>query len=329
MVYAPVRIATLNRYEHFRRCLESLENNSWAQYTEIYVSVDYPSKEEHWEGYRKIRAYLEEKEKRNSFAKLNVYVQEKNLGSSGNSIFLANIVFERHDRAIYLEDDIETAPNFLEYMDKAMEWAADNDKVYCVCGYFQPKKKSLIYQTVADNNLFLRTAFNPWGVGHFKDKRQKRKETISREWLDSVARNNKQMMLLFKYRKYSFWMLVTEYLVKKSPVFLNAKGELRGIDIVVDIYMTLNEMYAVFPVVSKTRNWGFDGSGINCGPQKIDDKKFQLDDRTSFNIAENDPIIIDQEIMKQTSWGGLPNKLELYRAVIYYFIYRIALWFKR
>lgn len=329
MIYAPVKIITLNRYEHFRRCLESLENNTWAEYTEVFVSVDYPTKEEHWEGYKKIRAYLEEKEQENAFSKLNIYVQDKNLGPSGNSNFLEKIIFKKYDRMVTLEDDIETSPNFLEYMDKAMEWAANNDRVYCVCGYFQPKKKSLIYQSVVDYNLFLRTAFNPWGVGHFKAKRQRLRETISKEWLNSVARNNKQMKLLFRYRKYSFWMLVTEYLVKKSSVFLNARGDLRGIDIVVDIYMLLNEMYAVFPVVSKTKNWGFDGSGVNCGLQEIDYEKFQLDDRTSFEIAKKDPAIIDKEIMKKTSWGGLPNKLELYRALLYYFIYRIALLFKR
>lgn len=329
MVYAPVKIATLNRYEHFKRCLESLENNTWAKYTEIYVSVDYPTKEEHWEGCGKIRAYLEEKKKENGFAKLHVYVQEKNLGPSGNNKFLQALIFEKYDRLISLEDDIETAPNFLEYMDKAMEWGADNDKVYCVCGYFQSKKRGVLYQTVSKNNMFLKAAYNPWGVGLYREKKRVFLETVTNEWLDNMAGNNKKMFQLFQYRKYSFWMFVIGYLMKKLPVFFNEQGEVRKIDIVVDIYMLFNEMYAIFPVVSKTRNWGFDGSGVNCGQQGVDSEKFSLDDRMSFEIKEDDPIIIDKEIMKKTSWAGLPNKLELYRAVICYFIYRIALPFKR
>lgn len=329
MIYAPVRITTLNRYEHFKRCLESLEDNTWARYTEVFVSVDYPVAERHWEGYKKIREYLEEKENNNTFAKLNVFVQEKNLGPGGNSGFLENIIFEKYDREIALEDDIETAPNFLEYMDKALEWGADNDRVYGVCAYYQPKKKSVLYSAVKEYNMFLRTAYNPWGVGLFREKKRKLKETVSKEWLDSISKNNQEMLQLFQYRKYTFWMFSVGYLTKKLPVFFNKQGEVRCIDIIVEIYMSLNGMYAIFPVVSKTRNWGFDGSGENCARQKGDTQKYQLDDRMSFEIADDDPVLIDETIMKKISWGGLPNKLELYRAVVYYFLYRIKVLFKR
>ena len=58
MKYAPVIIPTLCRYEKFVQCMESLRKNSWAKYTEIYVAVDYPSKESHWEGYNRICEYL-------------------------------------------------------------------------------------------------------------------------------------------------------------------------------------------------------------------------------------------------------------------------------
>lgn len=329
MIYAPVKIITLNRYEHFKRCLESLEGNTWAKYTEVFISVDYPVTEHHWEGYKKIRKYLAEKENNNAFAKLHIFVQEKNLGPSENSKFLERIIFEKYDREIALEDDIETSPNFLEYMDKTMEWGADNDKVYCVCAYFQPKKKrGVLYDAISQNNIFLKIAFNPWGVGLYRDKKRKLIETISKEWLDNIGRNNRQMWKLFQYRKYTFWMFSIEYLMKKSPVFFNKQGKVRTIDITVDIYMLLNDMYAIFPVVSKTKNWGFDGSGINCVQQNVDYTKFQLDEKKSFEFAPNDPLWIDKEIMKKTSWGGLPNKIEICRAIIYYFLYRVKLMFK-
>lgn len=37
MVYAPVCIPTLNRYEHLKELIESLQQNSWAQYTDLYI----------------------------------------------------------------------------------------------------------------------------------------------------------------------------------------------------------------------------------------------------------------------------------------------------
>ena len=54
MIYAPVLIPTLCRDEHFIRCIESLKRNAWAKYTDIYIALDFPCKESHWDGYNKI-----------------------------------------------------------------------------------------------------------------------------------------------------------------------------------------------------------------------------------------------------------------------------------
>ena len=40
--YAPVIIPTLSRFEHFKRCWESLENCTGADKTEVFVALDYP-----------------------------------------------------------------------------------------------------------------------------------------------------------------------------------------------------------------------------------------------------------------------------------------------
>ena len=57
--YAPIYIPTLCRDEHFITGLESLKKNRWAKYTDVYIALDYPAKESHWEGYRKICEYLD------------------------------------------------------------------------------------------------------------------------------------------------------------------------------------------------------------------------------------------------------------------------------
>lgn len=45
MIYSPVIIPTLNRYEHFRECLESLEHCVDADKTTVYIGLDYPPSE--------------------------------------------------------------------------------------------------------------------------------------------------------------------------------------------------------------------------------------------------------------------------------------------
>ena len=50
MIYAPIYIPTLCRYEHFKQCIESLAQCEGASETEVYVALDYPAKESHLEG---------------------------------------------------------------------------------------------------------------------------------------------------------------------------------------------------------------------------------------------------------------------------------------
>ena len=56
MDIVPVMIVTLCRYEHLVRCIDSLRRNKLAVETELYIGLDYPLKQEHWEGYNKICA---------------------------------------------------------------------------------------------------------------------------------------------------------------------------------------------------------------------------------------------------------------------------------
>ena len=58
MIYAPVAVWTLNRYEHLRCCIDSLKKNKYAIDTEVYISLDFPPSEGYQEGYDKVRAYL-------------------------------------------------------------------------------------------------------------------------------------------------------------------------------------------------------------------------------------------------------------------------------
>ena len=69
LICAPVIIPTLNRAEHFVRCIESLKKCKYAERTEIFISVDFPFLKRHEEGYDKIKKYL-----KGTFSKFSVPV---------------------------------------------------------------------------------------------------------------------------------------------------------------------------------------------------------------------------------------------------------------
>ena len=113
MIYAPVIIPTLNRYEHFCKCLESLEVCTGAEYTDVYIALDYPPSDKYVDGWKKVDAFLQEKEKNNNFKSLIVYRRKENyfFSDKGNLKTAIEDLPRTVERFIYSEDDNIFSPN--------------------------------------------------------------------------------------------------------------------------------------------------------------------------------------------------------------------------
>ena len=55
MIYYPIIIPTLNRYEHFKRCVESLAKNIHSDKTERVIGFDFPPSNKYFDGYEKMK----------------------------------------------------------------------------------------------------------------------------------------------------------------------------------------------------------------------------------------------------------------------------------
>lgn len=256
--FAPVTIPTLCRYEHFKRCIESLSRCTWAEYTDVYVALDYPAKESHWEGYRKIKSYLESCGNM-TFKSLNVIVREKNygIGPNGNYITLINELWKKYDKRIGTEDDNEFSPNFLVYMNKMLEKFKDDERVCCVCGY----NRNVTIPEYYKNNYYIARSYVAWGVGYWKHKTIPEKYS-SWEYLRSLIIDGETYHIL-EDRGPSF----VEGLMSMLKV-----GKFHA-DMQIALYETFEYKYNVCPTITKVRNHGNDGTGVHS-PKKI----------TTFNV---------------------------------------------
>ena len=256
MIYAPVIIPTLCRDQHFVRCIESLRRNPWAKYTDVYIGLDYPAKEAHWDGYRKISAYLEQPFP--EFHAVHIYRREKNVGASTNSGLLRKAAMQNSDRFIYLEDDLEVSPNFLEYMDKAlMEYEKDPD-VVMVTGYSYP-----LEWEAARGSTIVKQNFNGsmWGVGMWHPKRNEvlhylRHNGLNKDFSRAYRSGSLESMIDFAIKDY---VNLCEGGWCGKNAFLN-----KITDIAMRIYLAVQNKYAIMPLISKVRNHGYDGSGQYC-----------------------------------------------------------------
>lgn len=278
MEYAPVIIPTLNRYKHLERCLDSLSKNRWANLTEVYISVDYPPSEKYAEGHRKVLALLKSYDF-SAFKDIHVIYQDQNLGAKGNSDFLYSLVRRNNNCVIYSEDDNEFSPNFIEYIDKCLEFFKDDPNIVFICG---ATDVNWVSQEGAD---IIKTKFCPsYGLGIFLQKM----DLLIAEGKDFLlSRNNwtfSTFYRLFRRNKFLFSKYICEILLANKGLFWLQDGELNFCDTVISIYLHLSDYYSITPVIPVSRTFGNDGSGVNMPVLKQVVEK-PIDDNSFFNMS--------------------------------------------
>jgi hypothetical protein len=244
--FAPVFIPTLNRYDHFRRCVESLSLCKNADNTDLVVALDYPLNDSHWEGYRKIDNYLGSIE---GFKSVNIIRRDVNYGFLRNFTDGSLRVFENHDRIIYTEDDNEFSPGFLDYINDGLQKHEKNPRVFAVCGYNFPIRMPDDYQF----DIYYAQAYCAWGFGSWKEKflniYSLSKPEIS---------NDKKVLHRLK------WIMPKPYDVLRKDL----TSDKIYIDGRINYYLLKHNMGCIFPYYPLVKNTGFDGTGEHCG---IDD----------------------------------------------------------
>ena len=249
--YAPVIIPTLNRYEHFKRCLESLEHCTGANKTDIYVGLDYPPSEKYVDGWEKIDRYLVDKEKKNCFNNLIVCRRKYNCGMGkpgSNYDLLKKDVEKISDRFIFSEDDNEFSPCFLEFMNKALEFYRDDPMVLYVSAYTSP-----IFKGMTSDKTFFGIDTPAYGLGQWSNKKEA--DLYSNEELSKdLCKSFKKSLRLFWTYPAIFGMAL--FMIKKNAQY----GDVRR-----SMYNMFHHTYTLQPSTSLTRNWGCDGSGLHSG----------------------------------------------------------------
>ena len=157
-------------------------------------------------------------------------------------------VLESYDRVVVLEDDLETSPGFLRYMNSSLETYKEKDQVMQVSG-FMVKSRPWASQTG-----FLRVSTS-WGWA-----------TWRRAWLkyrSDVENLSKEVELKgkaeFDLDGYSFHF---------EELTRNVSGDLNTWAVRWYASIFLNDGLCLYPKKSLVRNIGFDGTGENCHASK-------------------------------------------------------------
>ena len=234
----PVAVFCYKRLDHLQRTLEALSRNHGAVETDVIVFSDAARSDHEKADVDRVRRYVETLTGFKSVT-LNKYTQNKGLRRSITEGVTE--VCRDFGAAIVLEDDIETAPYFLTFMNECLEQYADTKEVLAVSGFSYIDRK-------VEGTYFISQPLC-WGWATWKDRWDEYDTTTSSEFglsKDEIMRFNYGGGFNF-YQQYE----------------LNKSGRLSSWYIFWYLYSFVSGRVTVYPNRSLCRNLGFDGSGTN------------------------------------------------------------------
>ena len=240
--FAPVLIPTLNRHVHFKKCIESLSKCIGADKTDLFIALDYPLNETHWEGYKIIKEYLPTI---TGFKSITIFERNHNFGAAKNLGAAAKIINENHDRKIISEDDNVFGPSFLKFVNKGLDVYEEREDIFSVTGYNSP----IIMPDWYMPDAYLRQNYCGWGVGTWLKKSLEVK-TSMKALSEIFERNISNIKNDYPQLIYGIKSMI------KSGLLLG--------DLTVFLHMYDRGMYSVYPTKTRVKNIGTDGSGLHA-----------------------------------------------------------------
>jgi len=240
---APVTLFVYNRPWHTQQTLEALKNNDLANESDLIIFSDAPKNDNDWLKVQEVRDYIETV---NGFKSVRIIEREKNLGLAKSIIYGVTEVVNHYGKIIVVEDDIVTSPAFLQFMNRALDYYEDQNRVWHISGWNYPIDSSGLPE------IFFWRVMNCWGWATWADRWkffQKNPNKLIKQW------KNKQKQHFDLDNSGVFWPQVTA----------NAKGKMNTWAIFWYATIYQNQGLCINPTMSYISNIGQDGSGVHYG----------------------------------------------------------------
>lgn len=281
--YAPVLVAVYNRLDHFRRCIDTLKQNYYADKTPLFIAIDAPYREIDRKIITKIIDFAKNIK---GFKRIELFIRDENFGPNKNFDTATNDIYNIYNSVIISEDDNEFSPYFLKFINYGLEMYKERSDIFSICGYQFPINIPSSYK----DDIYLWQGFSAWGYGMWKHKYSVGQEDINlvNKWLKDKKHLTKINKVAQRY-KFSLKNMIRANYIHGDGYYSN--------------HLVANDMYSVFPTKTYVINHGHDGLGDSCLKSDMFLKQI-LNNDPDFNLPEN--ITPNQEINIQL-WKYFSN----------------------
>jgi hypothetical protein len=160
---SPVALFAYKRLDTTKQSIESLLKCDNVSDTELYVFSDGPKGELDAPLVNDVRTYLQSV---TGFKKIHLFFSDKNQGLAFSVINGVSGLFEKYNSIIVLEDDLVVSPNFIVYMNAALQFYENNLDVFSIAGYNVPTVKDNEYQ----HDVYFTPRASSWGWASWKNR---------------------------------------------------------------------------------------------------------------------------------------------------------------
>lgn len=250
---APIVLFVYNRPAHTQKVVEALQKNKEAKHSDLFIFSDAPKNENANEKVSQVRSYIKTI---TGFKAITIKEQAQNQGLAKSIVNGVTEVVNRFGKIIVLEDDIETSPYFLKFMNKTLQFYETEKRIWSITGFSYPIKHAELPEA------FCYFAISAWGWGTWEDR-----------WKHFDKNPNKYISLISTpedIHHFNFYGTADRY----WKFMANRTGELNTWALFWYAVQFVNNGLQIMPAKPLSKNIGMDNSGVHCEAVSIFDCDF-------------------------------------------------------
>lgn len=273
---APVVMFVYNRLDSVEQTIENLKKNELADQTDLFIFSDAAKKEKQAESVKLVREYIH---KIDGFKSVHIIEAEKNKGLANSVITGVSEIINERGKVIVVEDDLITSPQFLSFMNEALDFYESEKKIWSISGYQFPFEIPETYS----KSVYAAYRSSSWGWATWKD----RWETIDWEIKDYSG---------YKYNPIRIAKFCKGGTDLDKMLRYQMQGKIDSWAIRWCYNQCEQNKLTIYPIKSLVNNIGTDGRGTHCDPTSV---RFRQTVATDFKYEFEHDLPVECEIMRR------------------------------
>ncbi|TQD23860.1 glycosyltransferase family 2 protein [Methanolobus vulcani] len=275
MKLAPIALFVYNRPNHTHQTLENLIKAPEFKDSVLYIFCDGAKTEEDVSAVQNTRKLIHSYDLKNTI----IIESENNKGLARSIVEGINYVLQKHDKIIVLEDDCVPTPDFLNFMNFCLSYYESDERIMNVSGYASPIEIPEDYPY----DIYFSYRSSSWGWSTWK-----------RAW--AYYSNNPNILKMIESSSSIKKKLDRAGLDLYPMIKKQTSGKSDSWAVYWSINIILKDGLCIFPVKSRIRNIGNDGSGTHCSADKRYD--VQINEQNTEQMSIPKIVIPDGRIVK-------------------------------